>query len=354
MTATNQSAPIPLFWYRVRSTDVIVIYEASRCVHGATVACDPSKVVVRVRFPVYANVEQAVVHFFFSHHQFGGHVVSDQCEVSVGLVSKTCDPTRRNNDIFFNVQSLSTIMQISTIDDSDTDDEDNHVAYDANCNTVMNRRGHMRLCKDAMSLESLEKSGWVRMHTSGRNSYIFKRPRWILKVVKHYVAPNYYCPRIEETMYRIRLLCDSMGPLAPRVAHVRVCSWNKDPALTLLMRDEGETHISLPSVTDAQIHSVVQRLMRGEIISRDILTDTVKVNTGNLVFQLSPNGRRLSVRFLDVDVPTNFMSTEHVPVPLMERLWSKIVHTCLRRPVVPITYAEAYELSTHWYPLFTT
>jgi hypothetical protein len=119
------------------------------------------------------------------------------------------------------------------------------------------------------------------------------------------------------------------------------------------MRDEGETHISLPSVTDAQIHSIVQRLVRNEIISRDIITDTVTVNTGNLVFKLSPNGHRLSVRFLDVDVPENFMSTERVPVPLMERLWSKIVHTCLRRPVVPIAYAEAYELSEHWSPLFT-
>lgn len=92
-----------------------------------------------------------------------------------------------------------------------------------------------------------------------------------------------------------------MGPLAPRVKHVRVCSWNGEPALTLLMRDEGDTYVSLPSVTEAQIRSVVKRLVRSEIISRDILTDTVHVNTGNLVFQPSPKHRRLSVRFLDVD-----------------------------------------------------
>jgi hypothetical protein len=119
------------------------------------------------------------------------------------------------------------------------------------------------------------------------------------------------------------------------------------------MRDEGDTHVSLPSATEAQLHVAVQRLVRSEIISRDILTDTVHVNTGNLVFQPSPNHRRLSVRFLDVDVPEHFMSTERVPKQLMERLWYKIVCTCLRRPVAPITYAEASELSTHWSPLFT-
>lgn len=243
-------------------------------------------------------------------------------------------------------------MQISIADDDDSDDEDGRV-YDANCNTTMNRRGHMRLCKGVMSTQGLEKDGWTRLHTTGRNSYIFKRPGWVLKVAKHYVAPNSYCPGIEETMYRIRLLCDSMGPLAPRVKHIRVCSWNGDPALTLLMRDEGDTHVSLPSVTEAQIHSVVRRLVRSEIISRDILTDSVHINTGNLVLQPSRNHRRLSVRFLDVDVPENFMSTERVSLPLMERIWYKIVHTCLRRPVAPITYAEASELATHWSPLFT-
>lgn len=243
-------------------------------------------------------------------------------------------------------------MQLSILD-GDLDGADSHNVYDANCNTTMNRRGHMRLCRDAMSTTALERNGWERLHTSGRNSYIFRRPGWILKVAKHYIAPDYYCPGIRETMYRIRLLCDGMGPLAPRVKHIRVCNWNGEPVLTLLMRDEGNTHVALPSVTEAQIHSVVQRLVRSEIISRDILTDTVHVNTGNLVFRLSPNNRRLSVRFLDVDVPENFMSTEGVPIPVMERIWYKIVHTCLRRPVAPITYAEVDELTMHWSPLFT-
>jgi hypothetical protein len=244
-------------------------------------------------------------------------------------------------------------IQISFAVDDDSDDEDSHNVYDANCNTTMNRRGHMRLCKDALSTTTLEKNGWVRFHTPGRNSYIFKRHGWVLKVAKHYIAPDYYCTGIEETMYHIRLLCDSMGPLAPRVKHVRVCSWNGEPALTLLMRDEGDTYVSLPSVTEAQIRSVVKRLVRSEIISRDILTDTVHVNTGNLVFQPSPKHHRLSVRFLDVDVPENFMSTEAVPTLLMERLWYKIVLTCLRRPTAPITYAEADELTTLWSPMFT-
>lgn len=244
-------------------------------------------------------------------------------------------------------------MHVSIRDDDTGDEDVDYHSYDANCNTTMNRRGYMRLCRDGMTVDGLEKSGWERVRTSGRNSYIFKRKGWILKVVKHYAARNYYCYGIEEMMYRIRLLCDSMGPLAPRVKQTRVCNWNNDPALALLMRDEGKTHVSLPSITDAQVRSVVWRLIRSEIMSRDILTDTVKVNTGNLVFQLSAKGRRLSVRFLDVDVPENFVSTANVPLDLLERVWYKIVNICLHRPTEPITYAEADELSSLWTPLFT-
>ena len=237
--------------------------------------------------------------------------------------------------------------------DDETEDGENHMSYDVNCNTTMNRRGHLRLCKHGMTATSLEKSGWTRLRTEGRNSYIFKRPRWVLKIVKHYTARNYYCPGMQETMYRIRLLCDSMGPLAPRVKYVRVCSYNDEPALSLLMRDEGETHVSLPAVTEKHIASVVRQLVRNEIMSRDIITESVTVNTGNLVFQLSPKGRYLAVRFLDVDVPENFMNTSAVSSDLMERLWYKIVRTCLRRPTDPITYEEAEELSSGWHPLFT-
>ena len=138
-----------------------------------------------------------------------------------------------------------TGMQLSILD-GDLDGADSHNVYDANCNTTMNRRGHMRLCRDAMSTTALERNGWERLHTSGRNSYIFRRPGWILKVAKHYIAPDYYCPGIRETMYRIRLLCDGMGPLAP-VKHIRFAIGMGNP-LTLLMRD-GETRVALPSVT---------------------------------------------------------------------------------------------------------
>lgn len=242
-------------------------------------------------------------------------------------------------------------MQIAVDDTSD--EEDDFDVYNANCNTTLNRRGHMRLCKDAMTSENLAKQGWRRAHTSGRNSYIFTRKGLVLKIVKHHTPRNDYCSNVHETLYRIRLLCNSMGSLAPRIKHMRVCSWNNEPALTLLMRDEGQTHVWLPSVTDAQVRSVVRRLLRSEIMSRDILTDAVTVNTGNLVIRPSANGHRVSVRFLDVDVPENFVSTSNVPVDLLERVWYKIVSTCLRRRTDPITYAEAEELSSRWSPLFT-
>lgn len=239
-------------------------------------------------------------------------------------------------------------------DDTDVEEEEGEtVAYDANCNTPMHRRGHMRLCKDGMTSETLEKIGWTRMQTSGRNSYIFKRRYWILKIVKHYTARNSYCRSVLPLVERIQLLCDNMGSFAPRVRSVRICDWNGEPALALMMRDEGDTQVDLPSVTETQIRSVVQRLVRSGIMSLDIVTETARINTGNLAFRLSPAGRTLTVRFLDVDVPENFMNTTLVPAPVLERVWDAVVRACLQRPYDPISYADLDALSSAWTPLFT-
>lgn len=244
------------------------------------------------------------------------------------------------------------VMHISVYDDDTDNGEGPGPAYNDNCNTTMDRRGYLRLCKSALTRKGLESDGWRHTETSGRNSYIFKRKNWVLKVVKHYTTRDFYCPSISETVKRIHLLCENLGPLSPRVRHIRVCSWYREPALTLLMRDEGETHVSLPSVTDLQLRQVVRRLVQSDVMSRDVITDVIRVNTGNLVFRVSPTGRTLSVRFLDVDVPENFMNTTNVPKDLLERIWYKVVRTCLRRPTPVITHAEMDALSSFWTPLF--
>jgi hypothetical protein len=246
-------------------------------------------------------------------------------------------------------------MRIYTNDSDEESSEDtDHISYDVNCNTTMNRRGHLTLCKHGMTTRSLEQSGWVRLRTEGgRNGYIFKRPRWVLKIVKHHTARNDYCSLIQEAMSRIRILCDIMGPLSPRIQYMRVCRYNNEPALSLLMRDEGPTNVPLPEVTEKQITSTVRRLVRFGIISLDVVMESATVNTGNMVFRLSPRGRCLTVRFLDVDVPENFMDTTAAPSDFMERLWYKIVRVCLRRPTEAITYEEVDELSSVWSPLLT-
>lgn len=241
------------------------------------------------------------------------------------------------------------------IESDDSDDEDGSTVfiYDTTCNTTMNRRGYLRSCKTSMTSEILAREGWQRATTTGRNSYIFRRRNWVLKIVKHYTARNAYCRSVDGAARQIRLLCDNMGSLAPRVKHIRVCNWNDDPALTLLMRDEGETHVSLPSVTDAHIRSTVQRLIHCGIMSSDIITETGTVNTGNLAFRLTSPGRRLLiVRFLDVDVPSNFMNTTNVPQNLLERVWYTVVCVCLRRPVEPLSYADLDALTSTWTSLF--
>ena len=92
--------------------------------------------------------------------------------------------------------------------------------------------------------------------------------------------------------------------------------------------------------------------LASEIMSDDIVTERVKVNTGNLVFRLTPARRALVVRFLDVDVPSNFMDTSRVPRALLTTVWDKVVRTCLRLPTEPVTHVERYLLSEHWTPLF--
>lgn len=239
-------------------------------------------------------------------------------------------------------------------DDTDVEEEEETIVYDANCNTSMHRRGHMRRCRTGMSKKSLEGDGWTRVQTTGRNSYIYKRKHWVLKIVKHYTARNSYCRSVLPRVERIQLLCDNMGSYAPRVRTVRVCDWEGEPALALLMRDEGDTQVALPSVTETQIRSVVQRLVRSGIMSLDIVTETARINTGNLVFRLSPKGRTLTVRFLDVDVPENFMNTTLVPLETLERVWDKVVRACLQRSHEPVTYEELSILYSAWTPLFSS
>ena len=70
------------------------------------------------------------------------------------------------------------------------------------------------------------------------------------------------------------------------------------------------------------------------------------------MFRLSPKGRTLTVRFLDVDVPENFMNTTLVPPQTLERIWDKVVRACLQRPYDPITYEELSTLYSAWTPLF--
>lgn len=236
--------------------------------------------------------------------------------------------------------------------DDESEEEEDEELFDANCNTKMDRRGYMRRCKDGMTNETLENDGWTRTSTTGRNSYIYKRRHWVLKIVKHNITRNTFCASASTLVDSIRLLCDNMGSLAPRVRNVRICNWNREPTLVLLMRDEGNTHVALPAVTERQIRSTVRRLVTSGIMSRDIVTDTARINTGNLVFRLSPKARILTVRFLDVDVPENFMDTRHVPRETLERIWDTVVRACLKRTHSPIAYGDLSTLDSTWTPLF--
>jgi hypothetical protein len=100
------------------------------------------------------------------------------------------------------------------------------------------------------------------------------------------------------------------------------------------------------------IETAALRLAHNGVFSDDILTERVRVNTGNLAFSLSKKARRLRVIFLDIDATENFVDTSHVPIDAMFTLWYKIICECLGVASEPITYMEYETARSQWRNFF--
>lgn len=236
--------------------------------------------------------------------------------------------------------------------ETDSDDEWDDVTrmlYDSTCNQRYSRKGFNRMCTDGMTPKTLASQGWRYVPTRGRNSYIFMKGSRVLKISKHAEVRNRYCLHVNARMDQIRALWDALGQMAPRLHHLKVCSFHGEPTLAILMDRVGQR---LDDVPIRLVASAATHMARHGVFSRDIVTDVVKVNTGNLAFELTTHNRRLRVFFLDVDDTSNYVNTSAVPFRYMHTLWYKVICTCLDIPVDAITYEEYERVATRWRPFF--
>lgn len=112
--------------------------------------------------------------------------------------------------------------------------------------------------------------------------------------------------------------------MVPCVDHVKICSFQDDPALST----------------------------RHGVFSTDIVTDTVRINRENLAFSLTPKRARLNVIFLDFDATENFVDTRLVPFGRMYAIWYTVICTCLDVAIDPIAYTEYEYVQSRWRHFF--
>ena len=237
--------------------------------------------------------------------------------------------------------------------DSDTDDEEPilSIIYDNKCNRKYSRKGFNKICSDGLTSTSLHKHGWRYTETPGRNSFIYMKRHRVLKISKHFEVRDSYCPHVSRRIREIRILLYALRPMVPHVHHVKICNFNDDPALAIVMDRVGEDVRG--RVTTSAIQSAAHRMTRHGVFSTDIVTDSVRVNRGNLAFSLTPKRMRLNVFFLDFDATENFVDTRNVPFASMFRIWYKVLCVCLDVPVDPISYDEYEQAQSRWRYHFT-
>lgn len=235
-----------------------------------------------------------------------------------------------------NLSSLSLSPARSSPGSSIGDDEE----YDSVCNARLNPRGINVMCRNDVSHRALENRGWVRLRTSGANSFIYRKGTKILKVRKSHILRRYFCENVFVVMENIRRVHRFLGMLVPRLYHLKVCARSGEPAIMIVMQNAGVVNAPMPEVSSEQIEATSRAMVSHGIFSRDVFTETLKVNVGNLAFRLTKERKILRVTFLDFDDVNQFVWTQRCDDVLMQRLWSHVIRRCLHLPSQGITYEE--------------
>lgn len=258
-------------------------------------------------------------------------------------------------DLFFRreIPKLS-VMFIDVGSDSDGEGDLDPILeaiYDNRCNRTYSRRGFNKLCSTGLDTESLERHGWKYTPTTGRNSYIYMKNDRVLKISKHHEVRSLYCPHVSTRIEQIKILLSALKHMTPRMDHVKICSFHDEPALAIVMERVGDARLK-GRVPTSVIATAAHKMTRHGVFSTDIVTDTIKVNYGNLAFSLTPKRHQLQVYFLDLDATENYVNTQKVPYSRMQALWYKVLCICLHAPVEPISYAEYAFVKSHWTHFF--
>lgn len=245
-------------------------------------------------------------------------------------------------------------LQLLQVEEEDDDDDMQLSVEDVGPDCHKTESKWCEMCEDgAEDLPTkLVSAKWIKHKThTGRNSIMFYktengRRQWV-KLVKQQQGFMSNA-LIKANLLQMRSCYAALKRRAPKavidVISFSLCRHGDSLLIAVRMADAGIVNQKMPEVTPQDIEDAASRIADSRLFSHDVVTETFKVNTGNIAFvqELNDAGvRTLNMRFLDVDDTQNFFfvkdAISHVA---LKRAWTWVAHKCLQRDVPNISWSE--------------